>query len=116
MLQQAQVSAYELTDVLSRLSPLYVQKHRQHIGSTMLFIGYLLGQISAARAQNLTSKLVNDLKDTASNLESFDIYFRANVSLTDSQEKWHRRLYWRLLHNKKTRIQASHILKKYELN
>ncbi|MNR42346.1 hypothetical protein D3C85_1608520 [compost metagenome] len=115
MLQQAQVSAYELNDALSRLSPLYVQKHRQHIGSTMLFIGYLLGQITAARAQNLTPKLVDDLKSTTSNLESFDIYFRANVSLTDSQEKWYRRLFWYLFNRKNTQIQANEILKKYTL-
>lgn len=116
MLQQAQVSAYELNDALSRLSPLYVQKHRQHIGSTMLFTGYLLGHITAARAQVLTSKLINDLKDTASNLESFDVYFRANVSLVDSQEKWYRRLYWYLFSQKATQAQANKVLEKYKLN
>lgn len=116
MLQQAQLSAYELNDALSRLSPLYVQKHRQHIGSTMSFIGYLLGQITAARTQVLTPKLINDLKDTVSNLKSFDIYFRANVSLADSQEKWYRRLYWYLFSQKSTQTQANKVLEKYKLN
>ncbi len=115
MLQQAQVSAYELTDTLSRLSPLYVQKHRQHIGNTMLFIGYLLGQITAARSQDLTSKLVDSLKDTTSNLESFDIYFRANVGLADSQEKWYRRLYWYFFSQKSTQTQADQVLAKLRL-
>lgn len=115
MLQQAQVSAYELNDALSRLSPLYVQKHRQHIGDTMLFIGYLLGQITAARTQNLTPKLIDDLKIAANNLESFDVYFRANVSLADSQEKWYRRLYWYLFNRNNTKLVANQVLKNYKL-
>jgi len=116
MLQQAQVSAYELNDALSRLSPLYVQKHSEHIGKTMQFIGYLLGQITAARAQNLTPKIINNLKDITSNLEVFDVYFRANVRLVDSQEKWYRRLYWYFFSQKSSRAEASNVLKKYELN
>ncbi|MDT4838171.1 hypothetical protein FQZ97_719190 [compost metagenome] len=115
MLQQAQQSAYELMDALSRLSPLYVQKHGQHIGSTASFIGYLLGQITAAHAQDLTSKIIDDLKSTASNLEAFDIYFRANVSLVDSQEKWYRRLYWYLFDQKNTQLRADQVLVKLGL-
>lgn len=111
MLQQAQQSAYELMDALSRLSPLYVQKHKDHIGLTMLFMGYLLGRIMTAGGQELTSDVINELKTEADDLDVYDVYFRANVGLVDSQERWYRRLYWYIFERQAAHIRAEDTLK-----
>ena len=115
MLEQAYESAYQLMDILSRLSHRYVRLHREHIGKTMLFLGNLLVFIDGARSSKTMSASVNSVKEMGGHLEDFDVYFLANVGLKDSQEKWLRRLYWNKVERKDAEQTVDRVLKKYNL-
>jgi len=97
MLNNAKDGLYGIMEALSRLPHRYVEKHEEHIGKTMLFVGYLLSQVEGVKGSDLrtlSAKNVDYIKDLALNLEYFDVYFLANISSQDTQEKWYRRLFW----------------------
>lgn len=118
MLNNAKDGLYGTMEALSRLPHRYVERHGEHIGKTMLFVGYLLSQIEGAidlGSGVLNVKSIDNIKDLASNLEHFDVYFLANVSSQDTQEKWYRRLFWNLSEKKESESKADRVLKNYGL-
>lgn len=118
MLNNAKDGLYGIMEALSRLPHRYVERHGEHIGKTMLFVGYLLSQIEGAidlGSGVLNVKSIDNIKDLALNLEHFDVYFLANVSSQDTQEKWYRRLFWNLSEKKESESKADRVLKNYGL-
>lgn len=115
MLNQAYDSTYDLMDILSRLSPRYVKKHMDHIGKTLLFLGSLLAGIDSTRSSREMSVSINDVKTMAGELEKFDAYFMANISFKDSQEKWFRRIFWKIFIRKSTKQNIDSVLQNYNL-
>jgi len=63
----------------------------------------------------LGAKNIDHIKCLALSLEYFDIYFLANVSYQDTQEKWYRRLFWNCLEKKKSESKVDKVLKDYGL-
>lgn len=116
MIEQAQESVYQLIDILSRLSHRYVRKHSEHIGKTVLFLGYLLTLLDDASSSTKGVHRANRIIETGSHLSDFDVYFLANVGLKDSQEKWFRRLYWNKIEKKNAEKLIMLTLKKYNLS
>lgn len=115
MLKNASDGLYALMDAVSRLSHKYAQKHNTHIGHTMVFVGYLLSKVEAKRTAKTMTIPIDDLKHEARDLEFFDTYFVANVGLKDSQEKWIKRIYWKVVEQTKDSQKTEEILKKYKL-
>lgn len=115
MLETASEGLYTLMNAISRLSHKYAETHKEHIRMTLLYIGYLLAKTEAKRTAKTMSIPIDDLKQEASDLKFFDIYFVANVGLRDSQEKWFRRMYWWVFERKSTINKASEIVNKYGL-
>lgn len=118
MLNNAKDGLYGIMETLSRLPHHYVNKHTEHIGKTMLFVGYLLSQIETTKGldiSTLSAKNIDYIKDLASNLECFDVYFLANVSSQDTQEKWYRRLLWNWSEKKGSELKIDRVLKDYGL-
>lgn len=118
MLNNAKDGLYGIMEALSRLPHRYVEKHREHIGKTMLFVGYLLSQVEGAIGLSfgtLNAKSIDHIKALAPNLEYFDVYFLANVSSQDAQETWYRRLFWNFSKKKESELKVDNVLKKYGL-
>ncbi|MFC2447467.1 MAG: hypothetical protein ACFNVL_00730 [Candidatus Nanoperiomorbus sp.] len=118
MLNNAKNGLYGIMEALSRLPHRYIEKHEEHIGKTMLFVGYLLSQVEGAKGSDirtLSVKNVDYIKDLALNLEYFDVYFLANISSQDTQEKWYRRLFWNCSEKKKSESNVDKILKDHGL-
>lgn len=115
MLNNASGGLYALMDAMSRLSHTYAEKHQTHIGNTMIFIGYLLSKVEAKRTAKTMTIPIDDLKKDAANLEYFDVYFVANVGLKDSQERWAKRIYWRLFDKNNANQKTTEILEAYKL-
>ncbi|WP_213816163.1 hypothetical protein [Glaciihabitans sp. dw_435] len=90
---QAFTDARDTSDALSRLSPRYTERHHPHITRTALFLGYITGV--AATGKRDVQYATTELAPLGGYLELFDVYFRANVGLQDSQEPWIRRWFWR---------------------
>ena len=93
LVERVGAAADETIVAMSRLSPRYVQKHSAHIGRTTLFLAYVVG--TAATGKHDANYAAVALTPLASALEYFDVYFRANVTLQDSQEPWMKRWFWR---------------------
>lgn len=100
---QVGLAAQDTTDALSRLSPRYAQKHHAHIGRTAQFLGYITGV--AATGKQDVHYAAAELAPLGDSLELFDVYFRANVGLQDSQEPWIKRWFW--LHNTAAEYEAA---------
>lgn len=118
MLNNAKDGLYGIMEALSRLPYRYVKKHGEHIGKTMLFVGYILSQVERAMGldiMTLGAKNIDHIKCLALNLEHFDIYFLANISSQDTQEKWYRRLFWNCSEKKKSESKVDKILKDHGL-
>lgn len=118
MLNNAKDGLYGIMEALSRLPHRYVEKHGDHIGKTMLFVGYLLSQVESAIGLSfgtLNAKSIDHIKALAPNLEYFDVYFLANLSSQDTQETWYRRLFWNFSKKKESELKVDNVLKKYGL-
>lgn len=100
MLSEAREGLYDLMRDMSKLSSKYVVNHDKHIAKTMRFIGYLLSQVELA-TEGKRNVSIDKLKNTASNLELFDVYYVVYVYMYDSQEGWWRRIFWRIRKQKK---------------
>ena len=86
-----------------------------HIGKTLLFLGSLLAGIDSTRSSREMSVSINDVKTMAGELEKFDAYFMANISFKDSQEKWFRRIFWKIFIRKSTKQNIDSVLQNYNL-
>lgn len=118
MLNNAKDGLYGIMEELSRLPYRYVKKHGEHIGKTMLFVGYLLSQVEGSTGlsfDTLNAKSIDYIKALALSLEHFDVYFLANVSSQDTQEKWYRRLFWNWSEKKSSESKADKVLKDHGL-
>lgn len=115
MLDSASQGLYDLMNSLSRLSHKYVEKHDKHIRRTMLFVGYIIAKVETTRDVKAMTRLVDDLKHDAQDLEYFDTYFLANVGLHDSQERWFRRVYWHYFSRNNAEERAYQVLRRHSL-
>ena len=118
MRANARDGLYGILEAISRLPHRYAEKHSNHISKTMLFIGYLIAHVEngiGTHPLSVEARKVDSLKAIASDLQYFDVYFLANVSSNDSQEKWYRRVYWNQFSKKEASQETETIIKKHKL-
>jgi hypothetical protein len=114
ILGRAEQAVSESIDSMSRLSSLYVEKHRMHFRRTSLYLGNLMGLTLGAQRQ--VGLDLRPLKEAASELEHFDTYFRVYVGLADGQERWIKRWFWKKFTARSYEAEAVETLRKLGLD
>lgn len=91
-----------LLTATSRLAPNYSARHGEHITFTTRFIAMIRGRAGRVMGDE-RFRGSDDLITMANDLDKFDVYFRANTSMRDSQEPLVKRLVWPLIFRGETR-------------
>lgn len=115
MLDESKVALYDLMREMSHLTSIYVANHQEHVAKTMKFIGYLLAKVELC-IDDKHKLYISELKDIASNLELFDVYYLVYVYMYDSQASQIRRILWRIFKKEKNNVKIDELFTNYKLS
>ncbi len=114
MLDESRAALYELLKEMSQLSSIYAVSHKEHIGKTMKYVGFLLAKVELCIEDNRKIS-ISELKELAESLELFDVYYLVYVYMYDSQESSVKRLIWRMFRRKSNDAKIDSLFDKYKI-
>lgn len=112
-LQLLEKSTEGIDAALSRLPHKFVQRHREHIGATSTFIGFMRARIRVELGKPEVS--VEEISEITASLEKLDVYFVAHVSFGDSQESWVKRTFTKTFMRKDLEQDRQQVLERWGL-